>query len=87
MYPFYCKLYIAVFLFVTNKKITCCMNVFRKVFINPSKFRFLKYHASYSNFQKMLILRASLPLLRPVKIHQPSYKSKPGKKSPKLTVG
>ena len=63
------------------------MNVFRKVFINPSKSRFLNYHAFYSKFQKMLILRASLPLLSPMKIHQPSYKSKPGEKSPELTVG
>lgn len=87
MYPFYCKLYIAVFLFVTNKKITCCTNAFRKVSINPSKSRFLNYHAFYSKLQKMLTLRASLPLPRPVKIHQPSYKSKPGEKSPELTVG
>lgn len=75
MYPVSYQLYLAVFLFVTNKKISCCMNISRKVFINLSKSRF--YTAKYptQNFrmiQKMLILRVSLLLLRPIKIHLPS---------------
>ena len=40
------------FLLITNKKSSCGIGVLRKVFINPSKFRFLYNHAFYSKLQK-----------------------------------